>query len=48
VSINIPLTVSCLTAREAEEDVEFSLAALERRPPELEGRSSPNKTGIMK
>jgi hypothetical protein len=42
------VTVGCLTPREAEEDVEFSLAALERRPPELEGRSSPNKTGIMK
>jgi hypothetical protein len=42
------VTVGCMTPREAEEDIEFSLAALERRPPDLEGRASPNKTEIMK
>ncbi|MEZ0535778.1 hypothetical protein ACAG39_00865 [Caldicellulosiruptoraceae bacterium PP1] len=42
------VTVGCLTPEEVDEDVEISLAALERRPPDLEGRSSPNKTDIMK
>lgn len=42
------VTVGCLTAEEAAEDVEISLAALENRPPQLEGRSSPSKTAIMK
>lgn len=42
------VTVGCLTPEEAAEDLEISWAALEGRPPELEGRSSPNKTEIMK
>jgi len=42
------VTVGCLTPWEAEEDIEISLAALEGRPPEMEGRDSPNKTEIMK
>jgi hypothetical protein len=42
------VTVGCMTPREAEEDIEISLAAMERRPPDLEGRSSPNKTKIMR
>ncbi|WP_026485872.1 P-loop NTPase family protein [Caldanaerobius polysaccharolyticus] len=42
------VTVGCLTPEEAEEDIEISLAALEGRPPMLEGRDSPNKTEIMK
>lgn len=42
------VTVGCLTPEEAAEDIEISLAAIERRPPNLEGRSSPNKTAIMK
>jgi hypothetical protein len=42
------VTVGCLTPEEAAEDVEISLAAIERRRPELEGRSSPKKTEIMK
>jgi hypothetical protein len=42
------VTVGCMTPREAGEDVEFSLAALERRAPEVGGRSSPKKTEIMK
>ncbi|HHY81505.1 MAG TPA: hypothetical protein GX505_02370 [Clostridiales bacterium] len=42
------VTVGCLTPEEADEDIEISLAALEGRPPRLEGRSSPNKTEIMK
>ena len=42
------ITVGCLTTDEAVEDLEISLAALENRPPNLEGRSSPNKTAIMK
>lgn len=42
------VTIGCLTAEEAAEDIEISMAAFEKRPPELEGRSSPNKTEIMK
>ncbi len=42
------VTVGCLTPYEAEEDIEISLAALENRPPDLEGRGSPVKTEIMK
>ncbi len=42
------VTVGCLTPQEALEDIEISLAALERRKPNLEGRASPNKTAIMK
>jgi hypothetical protein len=42
------VTVGCFTAEEAEEDIEISMAAFEKRLPELEGRSSPNKTVIMK
>lgn len=42
------VTVGCLTSEEATEDIEISMAALEGRPPELQGRSSPNKTVIMK
>nr|MDD6336450.1 hypothetical protein [bacterium] len=34
------VTVGCLTPREAEEDVEIALAAIERRPPDVEGRRS--------
>lgn len=41
------VTVGCMTPEEAAEDIEISLAALEGRPPRLEGRSSPNKTEIM-
>lgn len=42
------VTVGCFTPQEAHEDVEYAMAALERRKPDLEGRSSPNKTAIMK
>ncbi|MDR1538991.1 MAG: hypothetical protein LBU32_13540 [Clostridiales bacterium] len=42
------VTVGTLTPDEAYEDIEIGLAALERRPPQLEGRSSPNKTSIIK
>lgn len=42
------ITIGCLTSEEAAEDIEISLAALNNRPPDLEGRSSPNKTEIMK
>jgi hypothetical protein len=41
------VTVGCLTPQEASEDIEISLAALERRPPCVSGRDSPNKTPIM-
>jgi hypothetical protein len=41
------VTVGCMTPAEAAEDVEISLAALERRMPDLEGRGSPNKTAVM-
>ncbi|MBI4978618.1 MAG: hypothetical protein HZC28_14150 [Spirochaetes bacterium] len=42
------VTVGCMTPDEAAEDIEISLAAFEHRAPELQGRSSPNKTAIMK
>lgn len=42
------VTVGCLTPEEATEDIEISMAALERRPPDLDGRSSPSKTAIMR
>ena len=35
------VTVGCFTPEEAAEDVEIGLAAIERRQPDLEGRSSP-------
>jgi len=41
------VTVGCMTPAQVIEDIEISLAALERRPPDLEGRSSPKKTEIM-
>ncbi|HZJ57651.1 MAG TPA: hypothetical protein VFD89_05355 [Clostridia bacterium] len=42
------VTIGCFTPEEAAEDIEISMAALESRPPELEGRSSPKKTEVMK
>jgi len=42
------VTVGCLTPEEAAEDIEVGLAALENRPPDMAGRSSPNKTVVMK
>jgi hypothetical protein len=42
------VTVGCFTPEEVVEDVEISLAAIERRRPDIEGRSSPKKTEIMK
>lgn len=42
------ITVGCINEHEVHEDVEISLAALERRLPDLEGRSSPGKTSIIK
>ena len=36
------VTVGCFDPEEAEEDVEISLAALERRRPEIGRRASPN------
>lgn len=42
------VTVGCLTPEEAMEDLEIGMAAIERRPPDLVGRNSPNKTSIMK
>ncbi len=41
------VTVGCFNPDEAREDIEIGLAAIERRQPDLEGRSSPNKTEIM-
>ncbi len=41
------VTVGCLTPEEAVEDIEIGLAAIERRQPMIDGRSSPNKTPIM-
>lgn len=41
------ITVGASSAAEAREDIEISLAALERRPPKIEGRSSPFKQGVL-
>jgi len=41
------VAAGCLTPGEAAEDIEISLAAIERRPPDLEGRQSPHKTSVM-
>jgi len=41
------VTVGCFTPEEAQEDIEIGFAAIERRAPELEGRSSPNKSAAM-
>jgi len=41
------VAVGAHTAEEAAEDIEIAMAAIERRPPDLEGRSSPAKTSIM-
>jgi len=42
------ITVGCISEHEVHEDVEISLAALEKRLPNLEGRGSPGKTSIIK
>ena len=42
------ITVGCVHEHEVYEDVEISLAAMEKRLPNLEGRSSPGKTSIIK
>jgi len=36
------VTVGCTQAEEALEDIEYSLAASERRAPDIEKRASPN------
>nr|AGS52154.1 hypothetical protein [uncultured bacterium contig00049] len=42
------ITMGCINEHEVHENVEISFAALERRLPDLEGRSSPAKTSIIK
>ncbi|MCL2443348.1 MAG: hypothetical protein FWD13_07780 [Treponema sp.] len=42
------ITVGCLNEHEVHEDVEISLAAMEKRLPNIEGRGSPGKTSIIK
>jgi len=42
------IAVGCINRHEVHEDVEISLAALEHRLPNLEGRSSPGKTSIIR
>jgi hypothetical protein len=42
------ITVGCISEHEAHENVELSLAALEKRLPNVEGRSSPGKTSIIR
>jgi hypothetical protein len=42
------ITVGVLSKYEAEEDIEISLAALEHRLPNLEGRASPAKQSVIK
>ncbi|MBQ4085459.1 MAG: hypothetical protein IJC54_02675 [Clostridia bacterium] len=41
------VTVGAFTPEEVHEDVEIGLAAIERRFPNLERRSSPNKTAVL-
>ena len=41
------VTVGAFTPYEVHEDVEIALAAIERRPPDLAGRASPNKTAAL-
>jgi len=41
------VTVGCFTPDEVYEDVEIALAVLERRAPNIAGRSSPKKTAAM-
>lgn len=41
------VTVGAFTPDEVHEDVEIALAAIERRAPRLEGRSSPNRTAAL-
>ncbi|NLO36217.1 MAG: hypothetical protein GX112_07680 [Clostridiaceae bacterium] len=40
------VTLGAHTPAEVHEDVEIALAAIERRPPQIGGRSSPNKAAI--
>ena len=40
------ITVGCFTEKEAAEDIEISRAALERRAPDLAGRSSPDTNQV--
>jgi hypothetical protein len=42
------VVAGCINEHEVHENVEISLAALEKRLPDLEGRSSPGKTSIIK
>ena len=40
--------IGCFNEEEAEEDIEFARAAIERRLPRNEGRNSPLKTDVIK
>ena len=40
------VAVGCFTPNEVIEDIEIAMAAIERRPPDLDGRSSPNPTAV--
>jgi len=42
------ITVGCISEHEVHEDVEISMAALEHRLPDIEGRSSPAKQSIIR
>ena len=42
------VTVGCINEHEVHEDAEISFAALEKRLPDLQGRSSPAKQSIIK
>jgi hypothetical protein len=46
--VNAMVTVGCFSPYEAEEDIEISLAALERRLPAIQGRDSPAPQSIVK
>lgn len=41
------VTVGCLTSGEVLEDIEIAQAAIQRRPPDLEGRDSPMRSDVM-
>ena len=42
------ITLGCIDEREVHEDVEISMAALEHRLPDIQGRSSPAKQSIIR
>lgn len=42
------VSIGCFNAAQAEEDIEFALAAIERRAPKIKSRNSPLATSVIK